>query len=118
MERRAEEAQLAKEARNVPAKDDSDGSFNSPRNRNVTNRPPDQPSSAEEEHGQNGEDWAGEMAADDHGDATMEEQVESEEDYDYGRDGYPKEMAAERVMLDKLKTKFKQELQGGASCYA
>ena len=51
-ERRVEEAQLAKEARNVPlpAEDDSDGSFNSKRNRNVTNRPPDQPSSSDSSH--------------------------------------------------------------------
>ena len=62
-------------------------------------------------------EWAEEMTAADE-DATMEEKVESEEDYDYGRDGYPKEMVAERTRLDKLKTKFKQELQRGASCYA
>ena len=30
--------------------DDSDGSFNSKRNRNVTNRPPDQPSSSDSSH--------------------------------------------------------------------
>jgi hypothetical protein len=33
----------------APAEDDSAGSFNSPRNRNVTNRAPDQPSSPEED---------------------------------------------------------------------
>ena len=107
-ERRVEEAQLAKEARNVPlpAEDDSDGSFNSKRNRNVTNRPRDQPLAEMDTM-----DAVG-------GDVTMEEQTESEEDYDYARDGDPKEMAAERVKLDKQKMEFKQEMQRGASCYA
>ena len=39
-------------------------------------------------------------------------QVESEEDYD------AKEIAAERVKLDKLTMEFNQEMQRGASCYA
>ena len=52
----------------APAEDDSAGSFNSPRNRNVTNRAPDQPSSPEEDfstwypddsgrEGQEGREW-------------------------------------------------------------
>ena len=110
-ERRVEEAQLAKEARNVPlpAEDDSDGSFNSKRNRNVTNRPRDQPLAEMDTM-----DAVG-------GDVTMEEHAESEEDYDCMRTNFArdaKEIAAERVKLDKLTMEFNQEMQRGASCYA
>jgi hypothetical protein len=102
-ERLAEDAQLAKEARNVPegvlpAEDDSDGSFNSKRNRNVTNRPRDQPSSSEEEHPMGfhytSAGWAEEMDAAG-GDVTMKEQASSS--------------SSSTVALDKLKTKFKQD---------
>jgi hypothetical protein len=102
-ERRADDAQLAKEARNVPegvlpAEDDSDGSFNSKRNRNVTNRPRDQPSSSEEEHPMGfhytSAGWAEEMDAAG-GDVTMKEQASSS--------------SSSTVALDKLKTKFKQD---------
>ena len=88
-ERLSEEEQLAEEARNVPG----------------------------DAYTYQSTEWAEKMAAADE-DATMEENVESEEDYDYGRDGYPKEMVAERTRLDKLKRKFNHELHGGASCYA
>jgi hypothetical protein len=50
------------------------------------------------------------------GDVTMEEHAESEEDYKYAR--VAKELAAERVKLDKLTMEFNQEMQRGASCYA
>jgi hypothetical protein len=44
-----EEEKVGKEF-NEGEEDDSDGSFNSKRNRNVTNRPPDQPSSSDSSH--------------------------------------------------------------------
>ena len=55
------------------------------------------------------------------GDVTMEEHAESEEDYDCMRTNFArdaKEIAAERVKLDKLTMEFNQEMQRGASCYA
>jgi len=55
------------------------------------------------------------------GNVTMEEHAESEEDYDCMRTNFvrdAKEIAAERVKLDKLTMEFNQEMQRGASCYA
>ena len=105
--RLAEDAQLAKEARNVPegvlpAEDDSDGSFNSKRNRNFTNRPRDQPSSSSEHY--TSASWAEEMDA--AGDVTMKD-----EDYANKWNQWKNQVDSleEQVALDKLKTKFKQD---------
>ena len=52
------------------------------------------------------------------GDVTMEEHARDYAYDDYDRDGDAKEMAAEKVKLDKQKMELKQEMQRGASCYA